>query len=124
MKQYCRYCKNATLIDEKSFICKSTGFRGNYGSGRVHKIDTARRGNRCKWFKFKKEDMLNPGHTYKPHGAMYCKVTRDEYECIEAIADTSQELAEMCGVKRTTVLKGVERYEKGQYNTQWRRIML
>ena len=53
---------------------------------------------------------------------LYYKVSQDKYELIEAIADTSQELAELCGVTRSAVLIGVERYEKGLYNSAYRRI--
>lgn len=53
---------------------------------------------------------------------LYYKVTNDEYELILAIADTARELADLCGVDHKTVFKGIERYEKGIYNSQYRRI--
>lgn len=53
---------------------------------------------------------------------VYYTVSQDKYELITAIADSSKELAELCGVQQKTVLKGVERYEKGIYNSQYRRI--
>ena len=55
---------------------------------------------------------------------MYYKVTRDENETIVAIADTARELAKLCGVDHKTVFKGVERYEKGLYNSCYRRITI
>lgn len=53
---------------------------------------------------------------------VYYKVSEDEYELIVAIADTARELATLCGVDHKTVFKGVERYEKGLYNSPYRRI--
>lgn len=55
---------------------------------------------------------------------IYFQVTPDKYELITAIADTSAELARICGVEQKTVLKGVRRYETGEYNSQWRRIRI
>ena len=53
---------------------------------------------------------------------LYYKVTKDKYELITAIADSSRELAEMCNVKQKTVCEGIRRFEKGIYNSQFRKI--
>ena len=55
---------------------------------------------------------------------VYYKVSRDELELIEAIADTSAELAKLCGVRQTTVLQQVRRWEKGSKASQYRRLEL
>lgn len=54
---------------------------------------------------------------------VYIRVTLDKYELITSIADTSAELARICGVEQGTVLKGCRRYERGVYKrSQWRRV--
>ena len=51
----------------------------------------------------------------------YIKTTKDKYELICGIADTPKELAIMCGVEHKSVLKGLERFRKGE-NSQWQTI--
>jgi len=42
---------------------------------------------------------------------LYLKVTKDRYELPVAIADSKAELADMLGVDRTSVYKGLKRRE-------------
>lgn len=53
---------------------------------------------------------------------LYYQVTNDKYELITAIADSSRELAELCGVKQKTVCEGIRRYETGMYNSHFRKV--
>ncbi len=45
---------------------------------------------------------------------VWIKVTKDEFELPVAIADTAEELAEILGVDRSTILSAVRRYERGE----------
>lgn len=129
MKQYCRYCANALDYngEAEDFLCSANAKCGDYGAGRFYKAEKAKRVNRCRYFKYNPLDVFYTTYgerEYHPRGdRMYCKVSKDESEQIEFFADSSKELAEMCGVTQKAVLKGVERYAKGM-KSQWRRIEL
>ena len=45
---------------------------------------------------------------------IWMKVSKDSLELPEAIADTAEELAEICGVDPTTVIGAARRYEQGK----------
>ena len=45
---------------------------------------------------------------------LYLLVTRDKYELPLYVADTAEELAQYCGVDRTTVLSMVSRSRRGR----------
>lgn len=46
---------------------------------------------------------------------IWMKVSLDEYELPMIVADTSQELADMCGVSQNTVLSCVSKVKAGVY---------
>lgn len=48
---------------------------------------------------------------------VWMRITRDKYELPLAIADSAEELAEICNVKRETVASMVSSYEKGKLKT-------
>ena len=50
---------------------------------------------------------------------IYICVSHDEYELPEAIADTAQELADICGTTKAVVQSCISKYEHGK--TKWTR---
>lgn len=58
MKQYCRYCANATQVEEDMCVCDKLII--------FMKKQKACRPNKCKMFEFNEIDVFNFGHKYKP----------------------------------------------------------
>lgn len=56
MKQYCRYCSNASYGDVVYCHIKQDTINES----------TAKRVNKCKHFEFNEMDVFNPEHIYKP----------------------------------------------------------
>lgn len=48
---------------------------------------------------------------------VWMRITRDKYELPLAIADSAEELAEICNVERSTVASMASSYEKGKLKT-------
>ena len=54
---------------------------------------------------------------------IYFTVSQDEFEHPQIIAETAQELADVCGVTRGAVIHAIKRHEKGLYKkTKFRRV--
>jgi len=54
---------------------------------------------------------------------LWMRVTTDEYELPEAVADSADKLAKMCGVKAMTIYSSLSHYEHGRIaKTPYRRI--
>lgn len=53
---------------------------------------------------------------------VWIKITRDEYELIEAIADSALELAKMCGVTRSSVYASVNNERRFGTRAMFKRI--
>lgn len=73
MKQYCRYCENATPCDG-NFVCEANAPCGNNGCGREYPEEKAKRLNHCKAFEFNPNDLLREDEhgnfrQYHPRGA-------------------------------------------------------
>ena len=52
-------------------------------------------------------------------------VTKDKYELPVAIADTSKELAKICGVSHVTIKMGAARYRTGKVkNSRYRKVVI
>lgn len=46
---------------------------------------------------------------------LYLKVTNDEYELPVAVADSLEELADMCGVKKESIIQMLSRVKHQKY---------
>ena len=56
---------------------------------------------------------------------IWMQVTRDELELPVIIADNAEELARKVGVRATTIISSVKRYEEGKYKTcRYRKVEL
>ena len=53
---------------------------------------------------------------------IYFTVSQDEFEHPQIIAETAQELADVCGVTKGAVIHAIKNYEKGMLKTKFRRI--
>lgn len=54
---------------------------------------------------------------------MWVKVTKDEYELPEAVADTAAELAKMLGVSKNAICSSVYHFRKGNIKkTPYRKV--
>jgi len=53
---------------------------------------------------------------------IYFTVSQDEFEHPQIIAETAQELADVCGVTKGAVIHAIKHYEKGMRRTKFRRI--
>lgn len=53
---------------------------------------------------------------------IYFTVSQDEFEHPQIIAETAQELADVCGVTKGAVIHAIKYYEKGMRKTRFRRI--
>ena len=48
---------------------------------------------------------------------IWMKVSKDEYRLPQAIADSAQELAELCGTNENSVRSTASKHRRGQYKT-------
>ncbi len=60
----------------------------------------------CRWKKEQDGKMLTP---------LWLMVTKDKYQLPLAVADTAEELAEIVGVKPSTIIKSVTHRKKSRY---------
>lgn len=55
---------------------------------------------------------------------LYLKVTKDKYELPLMVTEGAQELADHEGVSVNTIYSSVSHYERGDQNSQYRRVRL
>lgn len=60
----------------------------------------------------------------KNKNAVYIKVSKDEYELIEAIADDAHELAYICGVTPNLIFSCISHAKKSGNKSQFRKVVL
>lgn len=55
---------------------------------------------------------------------LWVKVTRDKYELIEAIGDTAEELAKLCGTTRQNIYSSICHAKRKGYKSPYRKIVM
>lgn len=59
--------------------------------------------------------MLRAKPSHRPHRFVWMQISKDKYELPIFVAETAQELADICGVSVNTVQSAVCRNEHGEY---------